>query len=412
MHTSRAILVFSLFFLMGSTSWMLVNAIFLELPILMLQLPESYQLSYYLALSVQFGNIMLLVYLVIGWLRNRCSSSSSSWCHRSKISTNSSRHHFIEQIAVPFIIMTGVVMTLLIAFLWNFTQAHHSISLWILTAGAGAIGALSNLSFWSYAATYVPFCLVGLSTGMGCSSVVPAVLAAIQQPGVVDRFSVSIYFIVVALWISLGLVAFFLLNYLPFMEDYRRKSIDIPVDSTMDREPASEKKSISLSSSVSLGTFLSYLMILFTISCCNFFLPAVLPYFTLNEDPRIFTWILIVGMLGQPMGRCIHLALQNWHPRKRVFCSLTLLQFVLLAFYFILGRPLVLLAWLLIPLHFISNFLFGFHCTLLFQRASIISQTIPDARHFCRWLGCAEQIGACLSAILASLIGKFILFAS
>ena len=402
----RAILVFSLFFLMGSTSWILVNAIFVELPILMLRLPESYQLSYYLALSVQFGNIMMLVYLLIGLFQHRCFS----FCRTSKVSDPPSRNYFIEQIIVPSIIVTGIILSILIAFLWKFTQSQHSISLWVLTACAGAVGALSNLSFWSYAATYVPFCIVGLSTGMGCSSVIPAVFAAIQQPGIIDRFSISIYFILVALWISLGLAAFFVLNYWPSIEHYRRKSIDI-LDSTA-QEPLS-KSSISTSPSVSSGTFLSYLVILFTISCCNFFLPAVLPYFTLNdEDPRSFTWILIVGMLGQPVGRCIHLLLQNWHPRKWVLGLLCLLQFVLFAFYFILGRPLLLFAWLLVPLHFISNFLFGFHCTLLFQRASIISQTIPDARHFCKWLGCAEQLGACLSAILASLIGKFILFAS
>jgi hypothetical protein len=391
----RSPLVFVFFFILGSASWILVNAIFLQLPLFITKLPEFYKLSYYLALSVQCGNVLVIIYMVIGYLRHRKESSVKG--------------RFKEYVAIPLVVASACVVGILLAFIWNLTYNGYSISLWILTGCAGAVGALSNLTFWSYAATFKPFCMIGLSTGMGFSSVLPAILAAIQQPGTLDRFSCFVYFLLIALWVLFSLISFFILQYAPWIKSYRREIdmlLEIPLSDLSDQERKSMSKG-----GASSTLFFSYLFILFVISCCNFFLPAVLSYFTLEDDPRILTWILIVGMIGQPIGRCIHLVLQRWSPHKSIPWILFLIQLILFSFYFILGKPLHIFPWLLIALHFVFSFLFGFSCTLFFQRLSLVAESMARAQHFCRWLGCVEQLGACISSILACFIGKYILFA-
>lgn len=55
--TDDARFTFALFFLVGMPGWALVNALYLQLPILMSSAPEGYSIAAYLVVGVQLGNL-------------------------------------------------------------------------------------------------------------------------------------------------------------------------------------------------------------------------------------------------------------------------------------------------------------------------------------------------------------------
>lgn len=62
---NKRILLHTLSIIFGFSSWMGVNAIFLEVPIIINSAPEGWKLSSYIVLIVQSGNIGVLFYTLL-----------------------------------------------------------------------------------------------------------------------------------------------------------------------------------------------------------------------------------------------------------------------------------------------------------------------------------------------------------
>jgi hypothetical protein len=113
----------------------------------------------------------------------------------------------------------------------------HSVVLMVLTLFAGLVGCFSVVSFFPFASLFKPSITAALSAGMGaCASLrvcvrvlctwsspwcvaltrvceginglVPSMLAVIQDPGGSKRFSVAVFFFVIAAFLALSLLSY------------------------------------------------------------------------------------------------------------------------------------------------------------------------------------------------------------
>jgi len=87
-----------LFFVVGLSSWLLVNGLFLEVPLLVSSLPEGYTLVSFLVIMVQVGNIFGLFYLFL----------------RSVFETNS-----FQKYIVLIVLVYGTAVCVLLGLFWD-----------------------------------------------------------------------------------------------------------------------------------------------------------------------------------------------------------------------------------------------------------------------------------------------------
>lgn len=218
------ILVCILTILFGMGSWISINGIFIELPILVNELPEDWSLPSYLVVAVQIGNIGPIAYTI--------------WNALKPDTVNDRRLVFL-------MIFVGCAASLLLVFFWRETSVvrgeNHSTSLIVLTFILSLVACTASVVFLAFMNTLKPVYMTPFFVGMGFSGLVPSLAALGQGAGQVKcdnmtspdltsnttsnftqlvhqppRFPVKYFFLFIfAMMIACG-VAFTLLNYLPY----------------------------------------------------------------------------------------------------------------------------------------------------------------------------------------------------
>ena len=138
MTALREVAELGLFFLFGQASWLLVNSLFLQLPIFFSTNPEGYQIASYIALSVQIGNIFPLLYVYV----------------LPSISLKA---------ALAGILGVAQMASLLLVFVWDSDVWGHSVGLLSLTVLAGGVGGTSMVTIFPFASGYTVRCVSGRS---------------------------------------------------------------------------------------------------------------------------------------------------------------------------------------------------------------------------------------------------------
>uniref|UniRef100_A0A672ZBB7 Riboflavin transporter n=1 Tax=Sphaeramia orbicularis TaxID=375764 RepID=A0A672ZBB7_9TELE len=159
--------------LFGMGSWVSINGLWVELPLLVPQIPEGWYLPSYLSVLIQMANIGPLFVTLM---------------HRF-------RPGVLNESAVIYLIVAmGTVATFLLAFFWKET---------VVVAGFPRSVALLVLTFFL----------------AGVSGLLPALVALVQGVGVAQyqpaNFSVEVFFFFLSAMMLVCLVAFLLLNYHP-----------------------------------------------------------------------------------------------------------------------------------------------------------------------------------------------------
>lgn len=123
---SKRIILHTLSIVFGFSSWMGVNAIFLEVPIIINNAPEGWKLSSYIVLIVQSGNIGVLFYTIL----------QKFWPVK-------------DAYLIYFILALGCVSSLLIGFLYDTTVdigGHkRSLPLFIFTFMFALVACTSSV---------------------------------------------------------------------------------------------------------------------------------------------------------------------------------------------------------------------------------------------------------------------------
>ncbi|KAL5004712.1 hypothetical protein ScPMuIL_018168 [Solemya velum] len=167
--------VFVLVTVFGIGSWVSVNAIFVELPILVHNLPEKSNLPSYLTLIVELANIGPLIFVVA-----------------NKICPSRINLKFV----VYLILLFGTSSTLLLAIFWSSTTevsgVQHSAALFVLTFLVSLPDCTTAVVFYSFMTVFKPQYLTAFFFGEGMSGLVPSLFGLAQGAGAINCRNTSL----------------------------------------------------------------------------------------------------------------------------------------------------------------------------------------------------------------------------
>lgn len=237
--------------LFGIGSWVAINGMWVELPLIVHEIPEGWYLPSYLTIIIQLANIGPLFITLM---------------HRFRPGA------LDERPVIYTIVVLGVLATFLLAFLWKHTlfvgNAVHSVALLSLSFLLSVVDCTSSVTFLPFMMRLQPQYLTTYFVGEGLSGLIPALVALIQGVGVVQcknatananfsmanytgggleahyqpaNFSVQVFFLFLSTMMAVCLGAFVMLNYYPaVVQEHKREKY-------LDETKQQEKADISLS---------------------------------------------------------------------------------------------------------------------------------------------------------------------
>nr|XP_046272845.1 riboflavin transporter 2 [Scatophagus argus]XP_046272846.1 riboflavin transporter 2 [Scatophagus argus] len=214
--------------LFGMGSWISINGLWVELPLVVPQIPEGWYLPSYLSVLIQMANVGPLFVTLM---------------HRF-------RPGALNETAVIYAIVgLGTVASFLLGFFWKETVVvagvPRSVALLVLTFFLSVVDCTSSVTFLPFMMRLKPQYLTTYYIGEGVSGLLPALVALIQGVGVVHcinstqslnhtpassnssatydlqaqyqpaNFSAEVFFFFLSAMMLVCLVAFLLLNYHP-----------------------------------------------------------------------------------------------------------------------------------------------------------------------------------------------------
>lgn len=161
-----AVLTHLLVCIFGMGSWVAINGLWVELPLLVTELPEGWNLPSYLTVVIQLANIGPLLVSLLHRFRPGC----------------------LSEVPVIFTVLgVGTLACLLIAFLWNMTSwlqgSQHSVAFVVLTFFLALVDCTSSVTFLPFMSRLPSYYLTTFFVGEGLSGLLPALVALAQGSG-------------------------------------------------------------------------------------------------------------------------------------------------------------------------------------------------------------------------------------
>lgn len=233
--------------LFGMGSWVAINGMWVELPLIVTDIPEGWYLPSYLTVLIQMANIGPLFVTLM---------------HRFRPGT------LDERPVIYSIVILGVIATFLLAFFWQHTVtlggSLHSVPLLGLSFLLSVVDCTSSVTFLPFMMRLHPQYLTTYFAGEGLSGLVPALVALIQGVGVVhcenvtlsanntannsttlngelqaiyqpSKFSAQIFFLFLSAMMVVCLVAFILLNCHPAVTRERINNLYYDTDLAQEK---------------------------------------------------------------------------------------------------------------------------------------------------------------------------------
>ncbi|XP_060089183.1 solute carrier family 52, riboflavin transporter, member 3 [Heteronotia binoei] len=170
-----ALLTHFLACLFGTGSWMAINGVWVELPLLVNQLPEGWYLPSYLIIIIQLANVGPLFVTVMHKWKPRLLSEVSVIC---------------------VLVSMGTGACFLLAFLWDRTTVvagqRHSTAFFVLTFALSLVDCTSSVTFLPFMMRLHPRYVPTFFIGEGLSGLIPALFALAQGSGVSRCVNVTI----------------------------------------------------------------------------------------------------------------------------------------------------------------------------------------------------------------------------
>lgn len=216
-----ALLVHLLACAFGLGSWVAVNGLWVELPLIVNTLPEGWELPSYLTVIIQLAN---LGPLLVTLMHKLCPG-------RLK-----------EHVVIYSVLCIGVLSCVLLAFFWDRTTivagAPHSTAFFIITFFLSLVDCTSSVTFLPFMMQLPAKYITTYFIGEGLSGFIPGVVALAQGVGIAKcvnstgnhtgdstwslhteylppNFSTEVFFFFLAAMMSISLAAFVALNRLP-----------------------------------------------------------------------------------------------------------------------------------------------------------------------------------------------------
>ncbi|KAJ1076794.1 hypothetical protein K5549_010112 [Capra hircus] len=171
---TMALLIHLLVCTFGMGSWVAINGLWVELPLLVAELPEGWYLPSYLTVIIQLANIGPLLVTLLHHFRPGC----------------------LSEVAVVFTVLgVGTIACTLFAFLWNVTSwvlgSRHSIAFLVLTFFLALVDCTSSVTFLPFMSRLPTYYLTTFFVGEGLSGLLPALVALAQGSGLTTCVNVT-----------------------------------------------------------------------------------------------------------------------------------------------------------------------------------------------------------------------------
>ncbi|XP_041039091.1 solute carrier family 52, riboflavin transporter, member 2 [Carcharodon carcharias] len=394
----------------GMGSWVAVNSLWVELPVVTKTLPEGWNLPAYLTVLIAFSNVGPL---------------SVTLVHKFSPGLLNERY-------VIYSIQTlGVIASVALALSWDQTGPvggeQHSIAFLTLAFALAFVCCTSNVTFLPFMFSLPPKYIRTFFVGQGLSALFPCVAALAQGVGQLEcrnssdangshslqphyleeNFTASTFFCL--------LVGLMIVSLLSFAGLTRKGN-------SKQREPGSGKESRHLTTESEQApkppfctTRIIYLLILLAVSnaLTNGVLPSIQTYSCLPYGSTTFHLAVVLGNLANPLA-CFIAMFALW--RSSVGLGVLALLGLLFGVYILtmaafspcpplLGKPvgiaLMVVAWMLF--------------TGLFSYVKVvIGSILHEAGHLALvWCGAAIQVGSLIGAlVMFPLVSVYQLFTS
>ncbi|XP_006881740.1 PREDICTED: solute carrier family 52, riboflavin transporter, member 3-like [Elephantulus edwardii] len=172
--STMAFLIHLLVCIFGTGSWVAINGLWVELPLLVTELPEGWYLPSYLTVVIQLANVGPFLVTLLHHFRPGC----------------------LPEVPVIFTVLSvGTVTCTLFAFLWNTTSwvldSHHSVAFLVLTFFLALVDCTSSVTFLPFMSQLPARYLTTFFVGEGLSGLLPALVALAQGSGLTTCVSVT-----------------------------------------------------------------------------------------------------------------------------------------------------------------------------------------------------------------------------
>ncbi|XP_031730548.1 riboflavin transporter 2 [Anarrhichthys ocellatus] len=317
--------------LFGMGSWVSINGLWVELPLVVPHIPEGWYLPSYLSVLIQMANVGPLFVTLM---------------HRF-------RPGALNEAAVIYaIIGLGTAASFLLAFFWKETVvvagAPRSVALLVLTFFIATVDCTSSVTFLPFMMRLKARYLTTYYIGEGLSGLLPALVALIQGVGVVHcinstgsfnhtlnssdssvtfdlraqyqpaNFSAEVFFFFLSAMMLVCLVAFLLLNYHPSVARERpsgRYTNEGKEKSEKDRKwaeqkpmmdpyrPASQKRRSSFGTGLYSWTQVLYIFVIlaWANALTNVVLPSVQSYSCLPYGSNTYHLSATMAAVANPL---------------------------------------------------------------------------------------------------------------
>lgn len=209
--------------LFSVSTWIGVNGIFIELPLLINIAPEGWNLPAYIVIVTQSANVGPAIYTFL--------------CKK--------KYELNESLCILCLLCLQILAMGLLIFFYDKTTVigdeKHSLILLVSVFFNALVGCFSSVLFMPYFRDFDDIYIVSYFIGEGLSGVLPSIVALIQ--GVGERlecntteiipldasyvkFPGQYYFLFLTLVLVLSLVAFIILQYSPFVQSRKNLSDD------------------------------------------------------------------------------------------------------------------------------------------------------------------------------------------
>ena len=163
---SRNVLLDGLAVLFGISSWISINGLWVELPVIVDVLPESWSLASYLSIIVQIANLGPISYALFRW-----TFPGLRW----------------EKYIILAMLSVGIVASGLLSALWDKTSVilgkEHSTALFVLVFFLSLVDCTSSVLFLPFMGIFRETYLNSYLVGEGMSGFLPALVALAQGVG-------------------------------------------------------------------------------------------------------------------------------------------------------------------------------------------------------------------------------------
>ncbi|KAM6929142.1 solute carrier family 52, riboflavin transporter, member 3-A [Lycodopsis pacificus] len=436
-----ALLVHVLACAFGLGSWVAVNGLWVELPLIVNTLPEGWELPSYLTVIIQLAN---LGPLLVTLMHKLCPG-------RLK-----------ERVVIYCILSIGVLSCVLLAFFWDKTTivagASRSTAFFIITFFLSLVDCTSSVTFLPFMMQLPAKYITTYFIGEGLSGFIPGVVALAQSVGIAKcvnssqtagnhtngslwsshteylppNFSTEVFFVLLAVMMCISLAAFAALNRLPRtfelstenlvrdtvasvcsgLENPGAETDGEGVKHQGEGEAPSKPLSAGPKHSVYQMTFI-YIMVVWVNCATNGLLPSVQTYSCMSYGSLAYHLSAALASVANPMACTIAMFFQN---RSLVFLgglaalgtgfgsynmAMAAMSPCPLLQGSVAGEVIIVLSWLF------------FTGTLSYVKV-MVGVILRDRSHSALvWCGAAQQMGSLVgSATMFPLVNVYGLFKS